>query len=234
MTNKITPPGQIVKGHKATDKNMQCRGYQFEIGKWHIYDGDIALCESGFHFCEYPSGPWAFYSDEGTRIFEVQARRVIKSVEPGAALKHVCMEIMLVKEVSITGDRNTGNWNTGNWNTGDRNTGDRNTGNWNTGDRNTGSGNTGSGNTGSGNTGNGNSVDRCSGHLCTVPPPMIIFDELVKDGIDVDMYKVEKLSKLMMSDEPIDPEQFLSLPNATTEKILALHQSHIERRKTRK
>jgi len=164
---------EIVKGFKATDKNMQCRGFQFELGVWHKHNGEIAMCESGFHFCEYPSGPWSFYRDDGTRIFKVEARGVIRGEGPGADLKHVAMEICLVEEVSFDGDRNTGGWNTGDgntgdrntggWNTGDRNTGDGNTGGWNTGDRNTGGWNTGDGNTGNRNTGDRNTGNRNTG-----------------------------------------------------------------------
>ena len=111
---------EIVKGFKATDKNMQCRGFQFELGVWHKHNGEIEMCESGFHFCEYPSGPWSFYRDDGTRIFKVEARGVIRGEGPGADLKHVAMEICLVEEVSFDGDRNTGDWNTGNGNATDK------------------------------------------------------------------------------------------------------------------
>lgn len=32
-----------MKGYKATDENMQCRGYQFELGKWHEHEGELEL-----------------------------------------------------------------------------------------------------------------------------------------------------------------------------------------------
>jgi (2Fe-2S) ferredoxin len=175
-------------GYKATDKNMKCGGFQFELGKWYAHEGELKLCEKGFHFCKYPSGVWYDYKDDTTRVFKVEARNVIEEYKPGAELKLVCSEIRLVEEVNIvgnmntgdenTGYRNTGDMNTGNRNTGDMNTGDentgyrntgiRNTGNMNTGDentgiRNTGYGNTGDRNTGIRNTGNGNTGDRNTG-----------------------------------------------------------------------
>ena len=216
---------EIVKGYKATDKDMKCRGFKFELGVWHKHDGEIAMCESGFHFCEYPSGPWAFYSDKGTRMFKVEARGVIKSDDPGADLKHVAMEIRLVEEITITGS-----WNTGSWNTGDRNTGDRNTGDWNTGDRNTGDWNTGDWNTGSGNTGSGNATDKCSGYLCMKEPEFVIFDEPANKD-DVDFCLVNSLCSKLMEDDDFEHERFLKIPNATLEKIKALHEAHKERRK---
>ena len=264
---------KIVTGFKATDKNMQCRGFQFEIGVWYKHDGEIFICESGFHFCEFPSGPWSYYSDEGTRIFKVEARgNIIKGEGPGSDLKHVSTEIRLVEEIYSTGNRNTGNGNTGDWNTGDRNTGNgntggRNTGDWNTGDRNngnrntgngntgywntgdwnignrntgngntgnrnTGNRNTGNGNTGNGNTGDGNSTDNCSGYLCLNEQPIIIFDKKIKHGTDINYSLINELAGLMMKDDDIeDIDRFLSIPNATKEKIKELHQSHIARRK---
>ena len=178
---------EIKTGYKATDQNMCCRGFQFVLGEWHKHDGgELKMYESGFHFCEYKSGIWSFYPNEGTRVFKVEAKNCILGSEPGADMKHVAMEIRLVEEIipagdGNTGDRNTGdgnsgdrnagdgnsgnrnagsrnsgNWNAGTRNAGDRNTGDGNSGNWNTGTRNAGGGNTGTRNAGDGNSGDGN------------------------------------------------------------------------------
>jgi hypothetical protein len=177
-------------GYKATDANMQCRGYQFEIGKWfECAEGEIIKCGSnGFHFCPQPSGPWAYYSEPGTRLWKVEAEQVLETPdEPGADSKKVCRRIRFIEEIIPNGDRNTGdgntgygntgyrntgyrntgNGNTGNGNTGDGNTGNRNTGDGNTGDRNTGDGNTGDRNTGDGNTGDGNTGDGNTGNRNT-------------------------------------------------------------------
>ena len=133
---ELTPAGKIIKGYKATDNNMRCRGFQFELGKWFTHDDDVSLCASGFHFCEYPSGPWAYYS-EG-RLFEVEAQMVSLSNGPGADLKHVCKKIKLINEIQNTGHENTGDRNTGDRNTGHGNTGDRNTGDYHSGFLNSG------------------------------------------------------------------------------------------------
>ena len=143
-------------GYKATDKDMRCQGFQYELGKWYKLDGEIELCKRGFHFCIHPSGPWSYYNDAGTRIFKVEAKDAVEEYTPGADLKIVCREIRLVEELHPDGHRNTGHGNTGDGNTGHMNTGYRNTGDGNTGYRNTGYGNTGDGNTGYRNTGNEN------------------------------------------------------------------------------
>ena len=43
-----------MKVYKATDKDMKCRGFQYEIGKTAEVDGDAKLCERGLHACEMP------------------------------------------------------------------------------------------------------------------------------------------------------------------------------------
>jgi len=193
--NELTPAGMIVTGYKVTDEKMCCRGFQFELGKWYEHDGDLSLCESGFHFCEYPSGPWTYY-DSG-RLFTCEAEFVLKSTDPGADQKHVARRIRLTKEITIVGNRNTG----------DSNTGGR-------------------------NTGCGNATDDCSGHLCVKKQETIIFDNPVNDSSPIDWYLVRELGELLMSDNPLgDIDRFLSIPNATSKKITALHNEHIRRRK---
>ena len=250
---KLTPKDKIITGYKATDKNMCCRGFKFELGKWYEHDGELSMCESGFHFCEYPSGPWCYYDDG--RIFEIEAKEVFLSTGPGADLKHVAKKIRLVKETTVdgygntgnrntgnsnTGNRNTGYWNSGNRNTGNSNTGNRNTGNSNTGNRNTGNRNTGNWNTGNwnsgyGNTGNwnsgyGNTGDYHSGCLNFGTAKFYIFNKPAKREL-VDFSIVNRLVDLMRQDDPIDPTPFLTLPNATAKAIKMLHEAHIQARR---
>jgi hypothetical protein len=161
---------KIYKGYKATDKDIKCRGYQFTVGEWHEHEGEVKLCESGFHFCPEPSGPWCYYSEEGTRVWEIEATEVIEDDSPGADRKFVAKRIRLVREIIATGYCNTGYCNTG-----DCNTGDRNTGNGNTGYRNTGDYNTGNGNTGYRNTGNGNLASFSSGYFAIEEPNAMMF-----------------------------------------------------------
>ena len=65
-----------VTGYKGTDKDMKCRDYQYEMGKQHdMPEGsDIAICYSGFHFCDKPKDVFHYYGVErGNRFFEVKA-----------------------------------------------------------------------------------------------------------------------------------------------------------------
>ena len=158
------PPSTVVLGYKATDPYIRCRGYQFVPGEWHEAEGPLVLCGNGFHFCEQPSGPWAYYSEPDTRLWRVEADMILDAEwEPGADRKRVAGRIRLVEEIVPDGHGNTGDGNTGYRNTGYRNTGDGNTGYRNTGDGNTGSRNTGDGNTGYRNTGYRNTGSRNTG-----------------------------------------------------------------------
>ncbi len=111
-------------GFKATDKNMCCKGFQYELGKWYELDEAMTLevCKQGFHFCEQPSGVWSYYDAADSRIFKIEACDVLDTkFEAGADFKRVCRKIKFIEEIKIGGNSNTGHGNTGNWNTGDWN-----------------------------------------------------------------------------------------------------------------
>jgi hypothetical protein len=245
-------------GYKATDANVTCLGHRFELGKWHEIEGEIELCKRGFHFCVFPSGPWAYYSDTGTRIFKVEAEQVLECPpEPGAEFKLVAKRIRLIEEItpglkggdSNTGHRNTGHWNTGDWNTGNGNTGNWNTGNWNTGDSNTGDRNTGHRNTGNGNTGYWNTgywntgdwntgywnaCNNSSGFFCAKEPKVISFDvqtRLTRQQFEEKYPEICALGELLGGEAEIPFEQFKRIPGITKEKLKALHKAHVEGRK---
>ena len=59
-----------MKAYKGFDKNLQCRGYQYEIGK--AYKTDKAdLCNRGFHACEFPMDVLSYYSPGDSRYCKV-------------------------------------------------------------------------------------------------------------------------------------------------------------------
>ena len=63
---------------KGMDKNMQCRGFQFEIGKEYKIDRDgrpLKLCSSTvFHYCKSLSQVHGYYdcNKENNRYFEIE------------------------------------------------------------------------------------------------------------------------------------------------------------------
>lgn len=49
-----------MKMYKGFDKNLKCRGYQFEIGRTE-QEKSAKLCERGFHACAYPLDVFGYY-----------------------------------------------------------------------------------------------------------------------------------------------------------------------------
>ena len=64
-----------MKAYKGFDKNMQCRGFQFEEGK--TYEEDRAvLCKDGFHACENPIDIFRYYAPGKSIFHEVELEDV--------------------------------------------------------------------------------------------------------------------------------------------------------------
>src|SRR5574344_467235 len=145
-------------GYKAFDENLQCRGFQFEVGK--TYDTgrakeDLRLCsDTVFHFCR------ELHKIENVSNYCISKSRVCEVIAEGDVVtdgdKYGTNKFTILREIPReelnkynscnTGDRNSGDWNTGNRNTGNRNTGNRDSGNRNSGDWNSGNRNSGNGN----------------------------------------------------------------------------------------
>ncbi|EMQ1359330.1 hypothetical protein OD257_002672 [Clostridioides difficile] len=151
----------IIEGYKVFNPDWTCRNFKYEVGKTYEHDGDIEVCEAGFHFCQKAIDCFNYYSfDNKNKVAKIEAIGLIKTNGD----KSVTNKITIVKEIEWEellnivniGNNNTGYGNTGDYNTGYGNTGNHNTGNYNTGNYNTGNHNTGNYNTGYYNTGNCN------------------------------------------------------------------------------
>ena len=175
---------KTVKGYKVFNPDWTCRNFKYEVGKTYKHDGNIRLCESGFHFCIDATDCFNYYRfDSENKVAKVVATGLVKTGDD----KSVTNEITIVRELEWyevlklvntgkensgywnsgygnSGDRNSGYWNSGYWNSGDRNSGYWNSGYWNSGNRNSGDWNSGDWNSGYGNSGNRNSGDWNSGN----------------------------------------------------------------------
>ena len=146
--------------YKGTDKDMKCRGFQFDLGKEYVEE-EAKLCEKGFHGCEYPLDVFGHYAPADSRFFVADLDGVTDEMQSDDT-KRVGTKVTLRAEIGIPGivkaaveyikertgktedatgyqsaATNTGDQsaatNTGNWSAA-TNTGDRsaatNTGNW--------------------------------------------------------------------------------------------------------
>ena len=146
--------------YKGTDKDMKCRGFQFDLGKEYVEE-EAKLCEKGFHGCEYPLDVFGHYAPADSRFFVADLDGVTDEMQSDDT-KRVGTKVTLRAEIGIPGivkaaveyiKERTGKtedatgYQSAATNTGDQsaatNTGDQsaatNTGNWsaatNTGDR---------------------------------------------------------------------------------------------------
>ena len=169
---------------KGFDKDLKCRGYQFEIGKTYeikLPDGyeltKEDLCsDKVFRYCNSLRKVHGYYSVESkdhNRFCEVKVlgMEVTDGDKCGSNKIKVIREIV-GEELDIlkgltdenTGFFNSGNCNSGNCNSGNYNSGYYNSGNYNSGNCNSGYRNSGNCNSGNCNSGNCNSGYRNSGY----------------------------------------------------------------------
>ena len=87
--------------YKAMDKNMQCRGKQYEVGK--TYHEDKAdCCNAGMHACENPLDVLHYYPlKDSPRFFEVECGGNVDKSEEDSKL--ACTELTVKGEVNFAG-----------------------------------------------------------------------------------------------------------------------------------
>ena len=85
---------KVIKSYKAFDKNMQCRGFQYEVGKEYEMDGEIKCCDRGFHACKSPMEVWDHYDMLSSRFAEVEQSGKIDEEENSTK---VCSSYIKIK-----------------------------------------------------------------------------------------------------------------------------------------
>ena len=118
---------------KGMDENMQCRGFQFEVGKEYKKDNNgrpLELCsDTVFHYCNSLRDVDGFYdvATSDNRFFEIEVlgEEITDGVKCGSdhikIIREIAGEELNILKGLING--NTGLFNSGYWNSGDRNSG---------------------------------------------------------------------------------------------------------------
>ena len=160
---------------KGFDKDLKCRGFQFEVGG--AYDTgykkeELELCsETVFHFCDSLEKVHEYYdcSNEGNRYCEIEVlgELIYDENKCGSNKIKILREITGEELEILKGHKNgnTGLFNIGHSNSGNYNSGQSNSENYNSGNKNSGHNNSGSYNSGNYNSGDLNSGNKNSGYL---------------------------------------------------------------------
>lgn len=62
---------EVIKSYKGFNKDMTCRGFQYEEGK-EYEESNALVCENGFHACEHPLDCLGYYSPSESVYHEVE------------------------------------------------------------------------------------------------------------------------------------------------------------------
>ena len=63
---------EIITSYKGFDKDLKCRGFQYEVGKEYVMDEPISICNKGFHACESPLEVFDYYGMLDSRFCRVE------------------------------------------------------------------------------------------------------------------------------------------------------------------
>lgn len=91
-----------IKAYKGFDKDLKCRGFQYEIGKTYHCDGHIELCNNGFHAIHENTNPLSvfnYYPPAESRYCEV----LIGGETDNGNGKIVGSDITIGEEIGVDG-----------------------------------------------------------------------------------------------------------------------------------
>ena len=92
----------LIHAYKGFDKDLKCRGFQYEVGKDYEQDGNIKCCEKGFHACEFPLEVFSHYAPgENNRYCTVTQSGEMDKREGG--FKVASSKIHIETEIGLDG-----------------------------------------------------------------------------------------------------------------------------------
>ncbi len=93
----ITPKQpDSVTTYKGFNSALQCRDFQYDIGRTYTHSGAVVPCESGFHACEHPLDVFTYYPPATSRYAEV--------LQSGSIQKHSSDSKIASATITITAE----------------------------------------------------------------------------------------------------------------------------------
>ena len=90
-----------MKGYKGFNKDMTCRGMQYEEGKIYKMEEEPKCCERGYHFCENPIDCLGYYSPNESIYRQVEAIGKISKDEDTSDTKIATNEIKIGAKIDF-------------------------------------------------------------------------------------------------------------------------------------
>ena len=90
------PKKEKITGYKVFNHDWTCRGFKYEICKTYTHEGEISLCDKGFHFCKNLMDCFDFYDCvTWNKIAKVEALGEVKTDDK----KCVTNKIKILEEI---------------------------------------------------------------------------------------------------------------------------------------
>ena len=91
---------KTITAYKAFDADMSCRGFKYEVGKTYEHEGQVKICEGGFHACVLPFDCFNYYRDSKTwaRVSMVDP----SEVQPNGDTKIVSAKITIEATLNVS------------------------------------------------------------------------------------------------------------------------------------
>ena len=90
-----------MKGYKGFNKDMTCRGMQYEEGKIYKMEEEPKCCKRGYHFCENPIDCLGYYSPNESIYRQVEATGKISKDEDTSDTKIATNEIKIGAKIDF-------------------------------------------------------------------------------------------------------------------------------------
>nr|DAM49908.1 MAG TPA: hypothetical protein [Caudoviricetes sp.] len=88
-----------MKAYKGFDKDLKCKGFQYEVGK-EYETSKVILCYNGFHACTVPLDVFNYYAPATSRFCEVEIDGEIEKAVDDSKIAGT--KIKIIREISLS------------------------------------------------------------------------------------------------------------------------------------